>query len=209
VSPLRVEEQAAQRDAAFRPGRVAPSVGAPIGGEHATGGRRKSGLRAHRQLKELTKSDSEQRGLVFGHAAATRSFIGLVRGMLDHCHHAAGHEPPGANRLAGSSDLGDLDHSASGRHLDPPAGPRGNDLVRSDAVTGVHHDLDPVPSHRSNRSGSQAASLRFRLRHTTRATAAARAPTAAFAADESRTRSATPAAGPAIRLAGGVCGALG
>ena len=70
--------------------------------------------------------------------------------MLDQGDEAAGHEASGADGRAAARDLADLDHAAGGRHLDPPPGPRRDDLERlRAALAGVDDGLDAIAPHRS------------------------------------------------------------
>ncbi len=71
----------------------------------------------------------------------------LVRRVLDERDHPGRHEPRRPHRRARPGHLGHLDHAAPGRHLDPAAGARGGHVVHPGAVTGVDHDLHPVPLH--------------------------------------------------------------
>src|SRR5262249_48172625 len=77
--------------------------------------------------------------------------------MLDQGEHPTGHEPGRSHHHAAARHLVDLHHASPGDHLDPAAGPGGDDLVGLRVVaTRVDDDLDPVTLHRCPRiSGGQ------------------------------------------------------
>jgi hypothetical protein len=67
--------------------------------------------------------------------------------VLDERDDSARHEPASPDRRAAAGHLGDLDHPASGRHLDAAAVLRRRDLVRLDTLSGIDNDLDTIASH--------------------------------------------------------------
>ena len=69
--------------------------------------------------------------------------------VLDQGEDAVGHEACGPHRTAAAGDLGDLDNTTAGGHLDPAAGAGRHHLVRADLVTGVDDDLNSVSAHGS------------------------------------------------------------
>ncbi len=72
---------------------------------------------------------------------------GAARGVLDQGDDPRGHEASRPDRRTATSDLGDLDDPATLRHLDPPAGTGGFDLIGSSRSTGVDDDLDTITPH--------------------------------------------------------------
>src|SRR5574338_575095 len=83
-------------------------------------------------------------------------FAALMRGMLDERDEAAGHEAPGAHRRSAAGHLRDLDHATAGGDLEPAPRPRGLDHERLRSLAGIHHRLDPIALHASERSSARA-----------------------------------------------------
>ena len=73
--------------------------------------------------------------------------VALECRMLDERDKATGHESAGPYGRARARHLGHLDNAASGRDLDSPARPPGDDLERLRALSGIDHSLDPIALH--------------------------------------------------------------
>ena len=68
--------------------------------------------------------------------------------VLDQRDEATRHEASCPHGRAAARDLGDLDHAAGGRHLDPSAVAGRDDLECLDTLAGVDHGLDTITLHR-------------------------------------------------------------
>ena len=68
-----------------------------------------------------------------------------MRRVFHERDHSARHEPAGADGIAASRHLGDFDDAPCGRHLEAPAGARGDDVERLRAVARVDDDFDASP----------------------------------------------------------------
>jgi hypothetical protein len=69
------------------------------------------------------------------------------RGILDESQNAVRHEPRSADWRASARYFCHLDDASTGVDLHPSAIPCRGNLVRSDIVACVDHDLDPITSH--------------------------------------------------------------